>query len=59
MSADAAYAHRLSGTSSALPFAWLAGIAAALLLVGVVGYGLGARVRQEAPHSDSPAAVLA
>ena len=42
-----------------LPFAWLAGIAAALLLVGVVGYGLGAGFGQEAPHSDSPAAVLA
>jgi hypothetical protein len=42
-----------------LPFAWLAGIAAALLLVGVVGYGLGSGFGQEAPHSDSPEAVLA
>jgi hypothetical protein len=37
----------------------LAGIAAALLVVGVVGYGLGAGFGQEPAHDDSPAAVVA
>lgn len=39
-------------------FAWLAGIAAALLVVGVAGYGVGGGFSQEAPHDDSPATVL-
>jgi hypothetical protein len=41
------------------PLAWVAGIAAALLLAGVVGYGLGGRFAKAPPHDDSAIAVLA
>jgi hypothetical protein len=64
--ADAAEAAGVAGTPPVdlrtrrrLPVAWLAGIAASLLLVGVAGYGLGGGFEPEAPHDDSPAAVLA